>query len=242
MFLSAVVVSPFFAFQQSDWVGRFIVVGLVLVSMLAWTIVVDKWLYLKTLKRQMKSFLKFYKQSNSPMELFLHLDTCDGPLRGVAEKGLASLASVVGLDPEELVMEMRRSGMPSGVGALEMARVESAVEAAIDDEILHMEERLGLLGSIVSAAPFAGLLGTVWGVMMAFAGMAAQGKADINALAPGVSGALLTTVVALMVAIPALIGYNALTTQIRTLTIEMENFSADFTNALRAHCQVREME
>ena len=87
MFLSAVVVSPFFAFQQSDWVGRFIVVGLVLVSMLAWTIVVDKWLYLKTLKRQMKSFLKFYKQSNSPMELFLHLDTCDGPLRAVCDDG-----------------------------------------------------------------------------------------------------------------------------------------------------------
>jgi biopolymer transport protein TolQ len=242
MIFAAVVVSPFFAFQQSDWVGRFIVMFLVLVSILAWTIVIDKWVYLRTLKRQMKSFLKFYSQANSPIELFLHLDTCDGPLRGVAERGLDGLAGAVDLDPEELVLEMRRTGLPSGIGALEMATVDSSIEAGIDDEILRMEERLGLLGSIVSAAPFVGLLGTVWGVMMAFTGMAAQGKADINALAPGVSGALLTTVVALLVAIPALVGYNGLTTQIRAITVDMENFSADFINSLRVHCQARDPE
>ena len=242
MIFAAVVVSPFFAFQQSDWVGRFIVLLLVLASMLAWTVVVDKWVYLRIMRRQMDSFLKFYSGASSPVEVFLHLDTCDGPLRGVAERGLDSLAKVVGLDSEELVSEMRRSGLPTGVGALEMATVDSSIEASIDDEILRMESRLGLLGSIVSASPFVGLLGTVWGVMMAFTGMAAQGKADINALAPGVSGALLTTVVALVVAIPALIGYNTLTTQIRTLTVDMENFSADFISSLRMHCQQRDVE
>jgi biopolymer transport protein ExbB/TolQ len=236
----AVVVSPFFAFQQSDWIGRFIVLVLTLASILAWTIFVDKWLFLRGMRRQIDSFLKFYSGSASPVEVFLHLDTCDGPLRAVAQRGLDSLAKVVGLDPEELVTEMRRSGLPTGVGALEMATVDSSIEASIDDEILRMESRLGLLGSIVSAAPFVGLLGTVWGVMMAFTGMAAQGKADINALAPGVSGALLTTVVALMVAIPALFSYNALTTKIRTLTVDMENFSADFISALRMHCQQRD--
>lgn len=242
MIFVAVVVSPFFAFQQSDWVGRFIVMLLVLASILAWTVVVDKWLYLRKIRRQIDSFLKFYSGSASPVEVFLHLDTCDGPLRSVAERGLKGLASVVGLSASEMVDEMRRSGLPSGVGALEMATVDSGIETSIDDEILRMESRLGFLGSIVSASPFVGLLGTVWGVMMAFTGMAAQGKADINALAPGVSGALLTTVVALMVAIPALIGYNTLTTQIRALTVDMENFSSDFISALRMHCQQRDVE
>jgi biopolymer transport protein TolQ len=99
---------------------------------------------------------------------------------------------------------------------------------------MTMEERLGLLGSIVSAAPFLGLLGTVWGVMIAFCGMAVQGKADINAIAPGVSGALLTTVVGLLVAIPALIGFNLLTNKIKKLTIDLDNAAEQLLGLLKS--------
>ena len=70
-----------------------------------------------------------------------------------------------------------------------------------------------MLGSIVTGAPFLGLLGTVWGVMDAFGGMAGAGSASLQGLAPGVSGALLTTVAGLVVAIPSVFGYNYLLQQ-----------------------------
>jgi biopolymer transport protein ExbB/TolQ len=69
--------------------------------------------------------------------------------------------------------------------------------------------------------------------MVSFCGMAVEGKADINAIAPGVSGALLTTVVGLLVAIPALIGFNLLTSKIKSLTIEMDNASDQLLSVLK---------
>jgi len=80
----------------------------------------------------------------------------------------------------------------------------------------------------VSTGPFLGLLGTVWGVMEAFGAMANSGSALLSAVAPGIAGALLTTVVGLLVALPSSIGYNMLTTRIRRLAVQMDNFSQEF--------------
>ena len=104
----------------------------------------------------------------------------------------------------------------------------------MDEEIIQIEQRLGLLSSIVSVSPFLGLLGTVWGVMLSFIGMAIEGKADINAIAPGVSGALLTTVVGLLVAIPAVIGYNFLSSQVKICAVRMDNFAEDLLSYIKA--------
>ena len=90
-----------------------------------------------------------------------------------------------------------------------------------------MESQLILLSTAVSGAPFLGLLGTVWGVMDTFTGVAMAGKPNLAAMAPGVSGALITTVVALLVAIPAMFGYNFILTSMRALILQMENFAAE---------------
>jgi biopolymer transport protein ExbB/TolQ len=82
----------------------------------------------------------------------------------------------------------------------------------------------------VSGAPFLGLLGTVWGVMDTFTGVAEAGSANLTAMAPGVSGALITTVTALCVAIPAMFGYNFLVTSIRGMIVEMDNFAAELAS------------
>jgi biopolymer transport protein ExbB/TolQ len=84
-----------------------------------------------------------------------------------------------------------------------------------------------LLATAVSGAPFLGLLGTVWGVMDTFSGVAMAGSANLQAMAPGVSGALITTVTGLLVAIPAMFGYNFLVTSIRSLIVQNDNFAAE---------------
>jgi biopolymer transport protein TolQ len=83
---------------------------------------------------------------------------------------------------------------------------------------------MGLVATAASTAPFLGLLGTVWGVMEAFGGMALGGTAMLSAVAPGISGALLTTVVGLLVALPSVVGYNLLSDSIRRISVEMDNF------------------
>ncbi len=89
------------------------------------------------------------------------------------------------------------------------------------------------LGSVYTVAPMMGLFGTVWGVMVAFLGMAEQGSPNIAAVAPGVSSALLTTVVGLVVAIPSAFGSNKLNEKIRFIGIQMENFSEAFATRLQ---------
>ena len=106
--------------------------------------------------------------------------------------------------------------------------VEAVLEREVSSQIQELETRIGVLATLVSLSPFCGLFGTVWGVMMAFCGIAVAGKSDFTALAPGVAGALLTTVAGLVVAIPSLVGYNLLTGTIRNLTVSMDNFTEQF--------------
>ncbi len=89
-----------------------------------------------------------------------------------------------------------------------------------------------LLSTAVSGAPFLGLLGTVWGVMDTFSDVATAGKANLAAMAPGVSAALITTVTGLLVAIPAMFGYNWLITTLRGMIVELDNFGAELSSAI----------
>lgn len=114
----------------------------------------------------------------------------------------------------------------------QMEVVNSAMERAVGETALRLESRMILLATAVSGAPFLGLLGTVWGVMDTFGGIAAAGKASLAAMAPGVAGALVTTVMGLLVAIPSMFGYNFLVTNIRALVVQMENFAAELSSEL----------
>jgi biopolymer transport protein ExbB/TolQ len=84
----------------------------------------------------------------------------------------------------------------------------------------------------VAGGPFIGLLGTVWGVMETFSGIAKVQAASLTAMAPGVAGALIATVVGLFVAIPAMFAYNYMITTIRALTQELDNFTAELATAI----------
>ena len=94
---------------------------------------------------------------------------------------------------------------------------------------------MGFLATAVSSAPLLGLLGTVWGVMESFGGMAITGAPTLAAVAPGISGALLTTVVGLLVALPSAIGFNWITNRIRSLCVQMDNFAQEFTADVQRH-------
>ena len=131
-----------------------------------------------------------------------------------------------------------RLKLPSGEGRRQhvsmkgMEHVKRTLERVVAQESLKLESGLILLAIAVSGSPFMGLLGTVWGVMSAFANVALTGQANLNALAPGVSAALVTTVAGLLVAIPSMFGYNWLVHNLRVMTVELDNFAQELVSKM----------
>ncbi len=103
-----------------------------------------------------------------------------------------------------------------------------ALERAVGAEALSLEKGMIVLSTAVAGGPFIGLLGTVWGVMETFSGIATAKSASLTAMAPGVAGALIATVTGLMVAIPAMFAYNFMVTSIRAITQELDNFASEY--------------
>jgi len=116
------------------------------------------------------------------------------------------------------------------------ARSFNAVRASLDAQLIREGNRLNkgmvLLTIAISGGPFLGLLGTVVGVMITFAAIAAAGDVNVNAIAPGIAAALVATVAGLGVAIPSLFGYNYLTTRIKTVSSDMHVFVDEFVTKM----------
>ena len=227
-----VAVSPYYAYQTSDLFGKLIVLVLLLTSVVAWTIIVERWLALRQAREQCQAFLTRYGQSQRTLDLLPNLTGTQSPLAAVAQQGWVALAHLRQRPAERLLADLRANQPLPELTDPELGYLRATTSRQLDTELMRLEERLGLLSTVVSTAPFLGLLGTVWGVMMAFTGMAIQGKADLGAIAPGISGALLTTVVGLLVAIPAVVGYNLLVHQVKLLSVTMDNFTEEWLSVL----------
>jgi len=113
--------------------------------------------------------------------------------------------------------------------------VERAMRRAMNQEVTRLERALTFLATTAATAPFVGLFGTVWGVMNAFLGLSTEQTSSIQAVAPGIAEALIATAVGLAAAIPAVVAFNHFARQIRVLTADMENFSAEFLNIAERH-------
>ena len=119
---------------------------------------------------------------------------------------------------------------------LSLTQIESirrAAECAAADQALMIEDSMSSLGSIYTISPMLGLFGTVWGVMVAFYTMGLNGAANLMALAPGMSSAMLTTFIGLIVAIPSAVGVNILNAHIRFISIQLENFPEKLAGELQ---------
>ncbi len=226
-----------YAFRQSDAFARVIVVLLIVLSIYAWTIMLEKGLFIRKARRNSLKFIKAFEGALSPLDLSLQIEQFQGPVAELYKVGLTELMDVLDVDPALIETYCRRRTLPRALNPFEVEKVRTILERTVASQIMNMESRVGLLGTVVTVSPFLGLLGTVWGVMMAFTGMAMKGRPDIGAIAPGVSGALLTTVVGLVVAIPAVVGYNLLANSIRKTTAEMDNFVEDFLALLRVQAE-----
>ena len=221
-------VSPFYAFAKSDAVGKAIVILLFIVSIYIWTIMIEKWTYLSKVMKSSKKFKNTFRKTQYPLSIYNASIKEISPLGDVYKRGADELLLYYKMSNTNATKYGSAYFPLQKLSIVQIETVRSNLEQTVSDKILELEDKMGFLATAVSVSPFFGLLGTVWGVMMAFISMAVQGRAEISGMAPGISGALLTTVVGLLVAIPSLIGYNFLSNDIRQLTVYMDNFVEEF--------------
>jgi biopolymer transport protein TolQ len=210
-------------FIDCDAVGQVITVGLMLFSLLAWTIMIGKHFELKKLRRYNQQFEAHLRDQRTLLDLPESFrDKRAIPYADLFADAVESYWRAAAIGKEK--------GMDTPHARLEHA--ENAIQRALARQTLRYESSMIFLASIVSGAPFLGLLGTVWGVMTAFSAVAVQQTATIQTLAPGVSAALLTTIAGLVVAIPSVFGYNILLGSTKQLVTEIENYASSLADRI----------
>lgn len=207
------------SFWESGWFGRAILIILFLMSIYAWAILAMKWKTLKSISRSSEKFLKIFRRSRSDiLSLYQQgLSTGNSPSQNLYETVSADLTAMLDNNAKD--------GHGQTITNIQLDNLDELAHCTISDQLIDLERYLVVLASTASVSPLLGLLGTVWGVLISFRGMSTLGSASLSVVAPGISEALVTTVAGLIVAIPALVGYNWICNRIRVLTQELENFS-----------------
>jgi len=199
-------------FRQMDSAGLAVAAVLVICSFIGWGAMIQKWSDVHELRRRNHGFDRRLRDQHSVIALNF--------------PGSGNLCPYEFLVAEAVSAVQRHKGrlVRQSDVRLCMGHVENALQRGVSRTMVKYEDKMVLLSSLVSGGPFLGLLGTVWGVMVTFGALTE--KASIAQLAPGVCGALVTTTLGLLVAIPATFGYNYLLTQVKIMSTELENFAS----------------
>ena len=214
-------------FMRAEPFGKAIVILLIIFSLLAWTVMIGKYL---DLSRWRQSNLSFHTRL-SDAETLMSLSISATLRQSTPYARMFHSA-----------LEAARQHEADREPSVRMKLIENALQRGLGDECVRYEAKMVLLGSLVSGAPFMGLLGTVVGVMVAFNGMAIGGNASLSNLAPGVASALLATVCGLLVAIPSVFGYNFLLSQTKLMITELENYASWLADRMELEMEKQKAE
>lgn len=226
---------------QSVTFDGWVVIGLCGVMLvISLLVMISKGLVLRRAHKDNTAFLKAYRSVDAEHLAKLDQDESDEE-QEIAESEMLSLFvgkhdhfqgspiyHVYHAGINELKVNFGSGDTPDTLTPEALNLVRTRLDAAVVRENQRLNKHMVLLTIAISGGPFLGLLGTVMGVMITFAVIAATGDVNINSIAPGISGALAATVAGLAVAIPALFAYNYLLTQIKELTADMQVFTDEF--------------
>lgn len=196
-----------------------------LMSVATWGIVVQKCMQFGRAKKQSEKFESVFWGSKN----LAQINESSQKLK------LSPVASVYSAGHRELTQLVRSKESTSESEFADIENVERALKKAKAEELTRLEQGTTFLATTASAAPFIGLFGTVWGIMNAFIGLSHVKTSSIQAVAPGISEALIATAIGLAAAIPAAIAYNYFSQQVRIFSRNMDMFSAEFLNIARRY-------
>ena len=213
-----------YIWEKATIEAKVIIGFLAIFSMFAWSVMVSKSLQMRRARRLNDLFMAEFRAQKTVLDIHDRRVQVEGcPLFTVYQEG--------GVETEARLKQPDGS-RKQHISLKSMEHIKRTLESTVAREALALESGIILLALAVSGAPFLGLLGTVWGVMDTFAGVAQAGRADLAAMAPGVAAALVTTVAGLLVAIPSMFGYNWLVHNLRVQTVELDNFAQELASKL----------
>jgi biopolymer transport protein TolQ len=224
--------NPFFeSFLASDPFGKCIFIALILLSIVSWIVLIHKGLVIWRTKKNafefQQCFFERQKQDHSaPLAMDLALLPCS--------KVQNPFFDLYVLLKKQAIALLNRDQTPENP-KLTVCDLEALSEILYSESTMQtkkLEKNLYVLSTIVSLAPFIGLLGTVWGILITFSSMQSHMAGGSQGILEGLSLALTTTVLGLVDAIPALIGYNYLKNSARDFRVEMENFNTSLVSAV----------
>lgn len=203
--------SVFSVIIHAGVVVKIVLLILLFFSVVSWAIIFFKQRYFSKANNESEQFLKAYRASRDPKNLF----------RATKNLSLSPIANVF------------KSVFTDGAER-DKSEVRRLLRRYETLESVKLEKYLNFLATTGSTSPFIGLFGTVWGIMNSFHGIGAAGSASLAVVAPGIAEALIATAVGLVAAIPAVIAYNYYLSMARKMIVEMEDFSEDLLELFTA--------
>ena len=215
-------------FLHAGFVVQVVIVLLLAASIWVWAIIIEKSLSIRRVNREANAFEDKFWSGRSLDELYDQ----EG-----AEPG-HPMAAVFGA----AMGEWRRSSRIAGADVVRSSvaeRIDRAMGVTTMREMERLERYMVFLASIGAVAPFVGLFGTVWGIMHSFSAIAAMHNTNLAVVAPGIAEALFATAIGLVAAIPAVLAYNKLSTDLARLAARLEAFGAEFSAILSRQAEER---
>jgi biopolymer transport protein TolQ len=216
--------------------AKVVLLILLLFSAVSWGIILYKiWIYRRA-ERQTATFLNVFRKSTKFSEVQAVCPTLPAsPLVGIFQSGYAELNTQLRSDkPPESARLAAESVRPTAVVGRPTLKSLDAVDRALlratTVELTRLEHRVPFLATTASITPFIGLFGTVWGIVVAFQGIAAAGSTSLGVVAQPIAEALIATAAGLFAAIPAVYFYNQFTNRVKHFAAEMDDFSLEFLN------------
>lgn len=212
--------------MSSGPVVQAVLIVLVLLSFFSWTITIAKILQYRKAKSDSNEFSAIFWETRN-------LARIDDSSRRLEASPLAQVFASGYRELNHLLSESEQGAR--AVRGIERGfeMVERALKRSEHEEAIKLERGIVFLATVASSAPFIGLFGTVWGIMNAFQGLSRMASSSIQAVAPGISEALVATAIGLLAAIPAAIAYNYFSVTVRRFRESMDKFSAEFMNLAR---------
>ncbi|MDD6088804.1 MAG: protein TolQ [Desulfovibrionaceae bacterium] len=216
--------SIFGLLNNATLTAKIVLVILLIMSVISWAVMIGKWI---SVRRGMRRTLKGIERFDASRDLRDAVQSLgadpSSPLYAVGHYGVSEFnrSKESGAAPEVIVDSVRR-----------------ALSRGVDTEIARVSASLSFLATASNTAPFIGLFGTVWGIMVTFHSIGAMKSASLATVAPGISEALIATAMGLIVAIPATIGYNYFTNAIAALEDELVHFAGMFLNRVQCETNV----
>ena len=214
----AATLSPLALFLEADIVVKTVILGLLVASVVVWAIIVGQWLSLGSTSRASQAFERDFARAADVESFARNHEASKVPSAQVFQAGLAEWKASTRVAPID--KEATRS------------RLTTVLASTIAGEMDRMSDRLNILATIGSVAPFVGLFGTVWGIMRSFTGIAAAQNTSLAVVAPGIAEALFATALGLFAAIPAVIAYNRFSHSLNRIEARLGRFADGFHTTL----------